>query len=58
MSGIVAISCPSETRHEGVHLTVDGIVNLEVSSKCTGQYEAFYNSVKVSPVEYANLFFF
>lgn len=47
ISGIVAISCSTETRHEGINLTVDGIVNLELSSKCIGQYESFYNSVKV-----------
>lgn len=46
VSGIVVISCSTETRHEGVNLTIDGIVNLELSSKCIGQYESFYNSVK------------
>jgi len=48
VSGIIVISCPSETRHEGINLTVDGIVNLELSSKSVGQYESFYNSVKVA----------
>ena len=48
MSGIIVISCLSETRHDGIHLTVDGIVNLELSSKSVGQYESFYNSVKVT----------
>ena len=47
MSGIIIISCSSETRHEGINLSVDGIVNLELSSKSVGQYESFYNSVKV-----------
>merc|ERR1712071_622600 len=46
VSGIIVISCLSETRHDGIHLTVDGIVNLELSSKSVGQYESFYNSVK------------
>ena len=48
VSGIVVISSPTESRHEGINLTIDGIVNLELSSKCIGQYESFYNSVKVN----------
>ena len=47
VSGIVVISSPNEVKHEGMHLTLDGMVNLELSSKSIGQYEAFYNSVKV-----------
>lgn len=51
----MVISCSSETRHEGVNLTVEGIVNLELSSKCIGQYEAFYNSVKVFSFVYGSI---
>ena len=45
--GTVVVSSPGEVRHDGLFLTVDGIANLELSSKSIGQFEAFYNSVKV-----------
>jgi len=56
VSGVIIISCPTETRHEGVSLTVDGVVNLELSSKSVGQYESFYNSVKVTIVLFFKYF--
>nr|CAH0102855.1 unnamed protein product [Daphnia galeata] len=39
----IRLKKPSKIYREGV---LEGIVNLELSSKCIGQYEAFYNSVK------------
>lgn len=37
----------AESRHEGITLTVEGFVNMQLSSKNVGIFEAFYNSVKV-----------
>ena len=33
--------------HQGITLTADGSVSLQLSSKSVGVFEAFYNSVKV-----------
>jgi len=41
VSGIIIISCSSETRHEGINLSVDGIVNLELSSKSWASMSPF-----------------
>lgn len=38
--------CPAETKHDGILLTLDGVVNLQLSSKTVGLFDAFYNSVK------------
>lgn len=35
-------------QHHGISLSMEGIVNLQLSSKSVGVFEAFYNSVKVS----------
>ena len=34
-------------QHNGVHLLFDGMVNINLSSKNVGVFEAFYNSAKV-----------
>ena len=36
-----------ELSHQGIYLTADGVVNLQLSAKSVGLFEAFYNSVKV-----------
>ncbi|KPP74268.1 Down syndrome critical region protein 3-like [Scleropages formosus] len=33
-------------QHQGISLTMEGLVNLQLSSKSVGVFEAFYNSVK------------
>ncbi|XP_001985284.2 vacuolar protein sorting-associated protein 26C [Drosophila grimshawi] len=44
--GCVQFHCPSETKHDGILLTLEGVVNLQLSSKTVGLFDAFYNSVK------------
>ena len=48
MSGVVHIYSPHEFKHDGITLSMEGAVNLQLSSKNVGIFEAFYNSVKVS----------
>lgn len=47
LSGLVVISSKDSVQHQGVSLTMEGTVNLQLSSKSVGVFEAFYNSVKV-----------
>lgn len=37
-------------KHDGISLTMDGAVNLQVSSKNVGILEAFYNAIKVEHI--------
>ncbi|EGG23478.1 vacuolar protein sorting-associated protein 26 family protein [Cavenderia fasciculata] len=46
VSGNVVINTPKELSHSGITLTVDGSVQLQLSSKSVGMFEAFYNSLK------------
>ncbi|KAJ8975506.1 hypothetical protein NQ317_010621 [Molorchus minor] len=46
VSGIIVISSNNDFKHEGITLTMEGSVNLQISSKNVGIIEAFYNSVK------------
>ncbi|KAJ8936323.1 hypothetical protein NQ318_007172 [Aromia moschata] len=48
VSGIIIISSNNDFKHEGITLTMEGSVNLQVSSKNVGIIDAFYNSVKVT----------
>lgn len=47
LSGVVVVSGKDSAQHQGVTLTVEGTVNLQLSAKSVGVFEAFYNSVKV-----------
>lgn len=47
LNGKVVVRCPSETKHDGVLLALEGVVQLQLSNKNVGIFEAFYNSVKV-----------
>ena len=47
LSGVVVVTSKSDVAHQGITLTVDGSVNLQLSSKSVGLFEAFYNSLKV-----------
>lgn len=47
LSGVVVISGKDPVQHQGLSLTVEGTVNLQLSAKSVGVFEAFYNSVKV-----------
>ncbi|EDW34706.1 GL12756 [Drosophila persimilis] len=44
--GCVQFQCGAETKHEGIILYLEGVVNLQLSSKTVGLFDAFYNSVK------------
>uniref|UniRef100_A0A8C9RPR4 Vacuolar protein sorting-associated protein 26C n=1 Tax=Scleropages formosus TaxID=113540 RepID=A0A8C9RPR4_SCLFO len=43
---VVVISSKEAVQHQGISLTMEGLVNLQLSSKSVGVFEAFYNSVK------------
>ncbi|CAB1352409.1 unnamed protein product [Coregonus sp. 'balchen'] len=50
LAGVVAIVSKEAVQHQGITLTMEGIVNLQLSSKSVGVFEAFYNSVKQGKV--------
>lgn len=41
------ITSKDSVQHQGISLTMEGSVNLQLSAKSVGVFEAFYNSVKV-----------
>lgn len=41
------ITSKDTVQHQGISLTMEGSVNLQLSAKSVGVFEAFYNSVKV-----------
>ncbi|KAK2153748.1 hypothetical protein LSH36_287g00016 [Paralvinella palmiformis] len=53
ISGVVVIQSRNELSHTGITLTVEGTVNLQLSSKSVGLFEAFYNSLK--PIQLLNV---
>ncbi|XP_067849410.1 vacuolar protein sorting-associated protein 26C [Heptranchias perlo] len=52
LSGVVILSSKETIQHQGITLTMDGAVNLQLSAKSVGVFEAFYNSVK--PIQLIN----
>lgn len=48
VAGLILLKTNSDVKHDGIFLTMEGSVNLQLSSKNVGIFEAFYNSVKVS----------
>lgn len=52
ITGIIQIVANSDFKHDGITLTMEGAVNLQLSSKNVGIFEAFYNSVK--PIQLVN----
>ncbi|XP_050528253.1 vacuolar protein sorting-associated protein 26C [Daktulosphaira vitifoliae] len=44
--GIISIKTPTEIKHEGISLSIEGFVDLQISSQNVGTFDAFYNSVK------------
>lgn len=47
ITGIILVQSGSDIKHDGISLTMEGTVNLQLSAKNVGIFEAFYNSVKV-----------
>ncbi|KAF7401167.1 Down syndrome critical region protein 3 [Vespula maculifrons] len=46
VTGLILLQTNSDLKHDGIFLTMEGSVNLQLSSKNVGIFEAFYNSVK------------
>lgn len=49
---IVTSSSNSPIQHSGINLYLDGMVNINLSTKNVGVFEAFYNSAK--PIQLMN----
>ncbi|ESO85954.1 hypothetical protein LOTGIDRAFT_176046 [Lottia gigantea] len=50
VSGIIIVESRGVLQHQGVTLSMDGNVNLQLSAKSVGMFEAFYNSLKPIPL--------
>ena len=48
--GVVAVTSKGDISHNGLSLTLEGTVNLQLSAKSVGVFEAFYNSLKPIPL--------
>ncbi|XP_029956081.1 vacuolar protein sorting-associated protein 26C isoform X2 [Salarias fasciatus] len=46
VAGVIVLVCKEPLQHHGISLSMEGQVNLQLSSKSVGVFEAFYNSVK------------
>ncbi len=46
VKGVVIVTTKSDLNHNGLTLTMEGSVNLQLSAKSVGVFEAFYNSLK------------
>ena len=47
IAGDIIINSSTPAVHSGIYLTLDGMVNINLSTKNVGVFEAFYNSAKV-----------
>lgn len=52
LAGVIQINCSNETKHDGINISAEGTVNLLMSNKNVGLFEAFSNSVKVGRMSY------
>lgn len=48
VSGVVVVDSRSDTRHDGITLTIEGMVNLQLSPRSAGILESIVNSSKAS----------
>ncbi|CAH0746520.1 unnamed protein product [Diatraea saccharalis] len=46
IAGVVVVESSGDVRHEGMTLLMEGVVNLQLSTKNVGIFEAFSNSIK------------
>lgn len=46
IKGVVLVNTKNDLSHSGLTLTMEGSVNLQLSAKSVGVFEAFYNSLK------------
>ncbi|KAJ9576953.1 hypothetical protein L9F63_006479, partial [Diploptera punctata] len=44
ITGVIFVQSNSDIKHDGISLTMEGTVNLQLSAKNVGIFEAFYNS--------------
>ncbi|XP_065837242.1 vacuolar protein sorting-associated protein 26C-like [Oscarella lobularis] len=52
--GVVAVTTKNELPHQGIALSLEGSVSLQLSAKSVGLFEAFYNSLKpIQLLEYS-----
>lgn len=54
LQGTVVINATSETKVDGISITCDGFVSMQISNKPNGVFDAFYNSVN-KPITLVNL---
>lgn len=52
VKGFMVVTTKDTLSHNGATLTMEGIVNLQLSAKSVGMFEAFYNSLK--PIQLVN----
>ncbi|ETO25717.1 hypothetical protein RFI_11421 [Reticulomyxa filosa] len=55
VSGVVVVSSDSRASHNGIKLSVEGVVNLRLSPRSVGLFEAFYSSLKPMEVMSYNI---
>lgn len=54
VKGVVVVNSKGDLSHNGLTLTMEGSVNLQLSAKSVGVFEAFYNSLKpIQLVQYS-----
>ena len=54
VKGVVVVNTKSDLSHNGLTLTMEGSVTLQLSAKSVGVFEAFYNSLKpIQLVQYS-----
>ena len=54
VKGVVVVNNKGDLAHNGLTLTMEGSVNLQLSAKSVGVFEAFYNSLKpIQLVQYS-----
>ena len=52
VKGVIVVQSRGELPHNGISLSMEGVVNLQLSAKSVGVFEAFYNSLK--PIQLVN----
>ncbi|XP_022805902.1 Down syndrome critical region protein 3-like [Stylophora pistillata] len=52
VKGVIVVQSRGELSHNGITLSMEGSVNLQLSAKSVGVFEAFYNSLK--PIHLVN----
>lgn len=46
ISGLLQIHCPTESKHDGITVMLDGTVNLMMGTKSVGIFDTFSNTIK------------